>query len=134
MSVSVIHIVAAICLRDGQLLTVRKQGTERFMLPGGKPENGEAPLETLRRELVEELGVEPQGGSVFFGSFRAAAANEAGFEVAAELYRVELGAEVKPAAEIAEISWIDPARPGAITLAPLLAEHVLPRLVAEIGV
>ena len=28
-----------------------------FYLPGGKPAPGEAPLECLRRELEEELGV-----------------------------------------------------------------------------
>ncbi|WP_445678686.1 NUDIX hydrolase [Radicibacter daui] len=133
MSASVIRIVAAVCLQGGHLLTVRKQGTERFMLPGGKPEQGEAPLETLRRELAEELGVAVEGRSLFWGSFTAPAANEAGFEVAAELYRVELQGRVMPAAEIAEISWVDPARPGGIMLAPLLARHVLPLLVAEIG-
>jgi 8-oxo-dGTP pyrophosphatase MutT (NUDIX family) len=134
MSASVIRIVAAVCLQDGYLLTVRKQDTERFMLPGGKPETGEAPLDTLHRELMEELGVGPAVPGLPFGSFRAPAANEAGFEVEALLYKVELSGPVVPAAEIAEIRWVDPADVGEVLLAPLLVLHVLPRLVAEIGV
>ena len=134
MTASVIHIVAAVFLQDGRLLTVRKKGTDHFMLPGGKPETGEAPLETLHRELMEELGVGPVAPILPFGSFRAPAANEAGFEVVAQLYRAELSGPVVPAAEIAEIRWLDPADGGQVLLAPLLVRHVLPRLLAEIGV
>jgi 8-oxo-dGTP diphosphatase len=129
-----IRIVAAICLEDGRLLTVRKHGTSCFMLPGGKPEVAEAPAETLRREVMEELGAGLAGEATLFGEFRAPAANEAGFEVEALLYRVSLAGPVKPAAEIAEIKWIDPAFPAGADLAPLLTGHVLPRLMAEIGV
>ena len=134
MVASVIHIVAAVCLQDRHLLTVRKRGTGYFMLPGGKPETGEAPLETLYRELMEELGVGPAKPGLPFGNFKASAANEAGFEVEAKLYRVELSGPVMPAAEIAEIRWLDPADGSQVPLAPLLVRHVLPRLLAEIGV
>ncbi len=52
-----IHVSAAVIMdADGRLLLVRKEGTTAFMQPGGKPEPGESPSETLSRELAEELG------------------------------------------------------------------------------
>ncbi|HEX7946094.1 MAG TPA: NUDIX domain-containing protein, partial [Phenylobacterium sp.] len=55
----IVEVVGAV-IRDagGRLLTVRKRGTQRFMLPGGKREPGEDDAEALARELREELGVE----------------------------------------------------------------------------
>ena len=54
-----LHIAAA-CLidDDGRLLLVRKRGTRVFMLPGGKREALESPLQTLARELDEELNLQ----------------------------------------------------------------------------
>jgi len=44
--------VSAVVLRNaaGEVLTVRKRNTSRFMLPGGKPDPGETPAETAVRE------------------------------------------------------------------------------------
>jgi len=114
---------------DGRLLVVRKLGTQRFMLPGGKAEPGEAPAQTLARELSEELGVtlisvEP------FGSFEAVAANEPGRTVVGHVHRVTVRGDPFPAAEIAEMHWLDPTPPYSIDLAPLLQTKILPALVA----
>src|SRR5690606_8583644 len=47
-----IHVSAAIIVDgEGRVLVVRKHGTTRFMQPGGKPEPGEIPAQTLAREL-----------------------------------------------------------------------------------
>lgn len=40
------------------------------------------------------------------GQFSAPAANEPGFEVQAELFRVDSAAAVRPAAEIEEVVWL----------------------------
>ena len=58
------HRVVNVCAvairnRDGLVLTVRKQGSDGFMMPGGKPEPGETPLQTACREVNEEIGLTP---------------------------------------------------------------------------
>ena len=51
-------VTASVCvLRDGALLTVRKRGTSRFMLPGGKLELGETPVECAVREAADKAGI-----------------------------------------------------------------------------
>lgn len=128
-------VVSAVVLQDaaGRILTVRKRGTERFMLPGGKPEPGESALETAVREVSEELRVTLAPDALdLLGVVRAAAANEAGFEVEGttfiSLVRVD-ATTIAPAAEIEEIRWLDlTVEPLPEDLAPMLEEQVLPLL------
>jgi 8-oxo-dGTP diphosphatase len=129
-----IHVSAAVILDDhGRLLLVRKAGTTAFMQPGGKPEPGETPDETLRRELREELGVEIASADLrALGSFTAAAANEPGFLVVADVFATDLGTQ-RPVvgAEIEELRWVSRADAEALAgegfdIAPLAREHFLP--------
>lgn len=123
-----IRIAAALLIDAGQrLLLVRKRGTAWFMQPGGKIEPGEQPFDALRRELREELGLDiPPRTARHRGRFAAPAANEPGFIVEAELYALSLDSEPKPAAEIAEIAWLEPDTASALPLAPLTRDHALP--------
>lgn len=50
-------IVRGVCIRDGAILLAYVRDKEYFFLPGGHVEPGESILETLRREIDEELGV-----------------------------------------------------------------------------
>jgi 8-oxo-dGTP pyrophosphatase MutT (NUDIX family) len=123
----VVEVVAAL-LTDaaGRLVLVRKRGTARFMQPGGKPEPGETPREALVRELAEELRFRPAPESlVHLGRFETAAANEPGFLVRAEVFRATTDAELRPAAEIAEVLAVRPEEAAALgdRLAPLA--HIL---------
>lgn len=128
-------VVSAVVLRDeaGRILTVRKRGTDRFMLPGGKPEPGETPLETAVREVGEELQITINPDDLaLIGVVRAAAANEAGFQVEGTTYRAlspVVADDLAAAAEIEEIRWLDvTVEPLPDDLAPMLVEQVLPML------
>ncbi|MBC6767830.1 MULTISPECIES: TIGR00730 family Rossman fold protein [Corynebacterium] len=135
-------VVAAMVVTDpvGRVLCVRKRGTDTFMLPGGKFEPGESvdnPEVTAAREVSEELGVDIELSQLRpWNIARAAAANEAGFEVVGHHVRYvgeftdEL-ANVQPHAEIEEVRWLDPWLPTG-KIAPMLAETTLPKLREEL--
>lgn len=60
-----IEVVAAVIVRDGEVLATRRgygewQGWWEF--PGGKMEAGESPRDALRREIREELDAEIEVG------------------------------------------------------------------------
>ncbi|WP_296178703.1 NUDIX hydrolase [Pseudomonas sp. UBA1879] len=124
----VIRIAAALLIgADGRTLLVRKRGTQAFMQPGGKIDAGETAPVALARELHEELGlrIEPDQAA-FLGEFSAMAANEPGFEVNCQLYRLDVDQDVVPAAEIEEVVWIDAGSVDHLHLAPLTQDSILP--------
>jgi len=125
---NLIRIAAALLLNaEGQTLLVRKRGTTAFMQPGGKIEAHELPVHALARELEEELGLQiDPAQACFLGQFSAPAANEPGFVVQAEIFQLTIDADVKPAAEIEEVIWIDPATDAGLVLAPLTRDLILP--------
>lgn len=114
-----IHVSALVIRNDqGHFLGVRKKGTAKFMMPGGKPEPGESPEDTIRRETREELGI-TLGQLTHLGTFIAPAANEVGHRVVAEVFVSPYIGGAVPAAEIADLRWCDPVN-RAEDLAPLL--------------
>lgn len=129
-------VVAAVAfVRDGRVLTVRKEGTSRFMLVGGKLEPGESAHDAAVRESEEEVGVTPEGLTLV-GEFLADAANEPGHHVQSTVYTEALdsrpGAEPVASGEIAELRWMRLADATRYDdLAPLLEHHVLPALLGR---
>ncbi|MBV4537624.1 MULTISPECIES: NUDIX hydrolase [Pseudomonas] len=125
---NIIRIAAALLIDpQGRTLLVRKRGTQAFMQPGGKIDAGETPQQALVRELHEELGlrVDPEHAE-YLGQFSAPAANEPGFEVQAELFRVHSAEAVAPAAEIEEVLWLAAEQTPTFELAPLTRDLILP--------
>ncbi|MEW9905056.1 NUDIX hydrolase [Pseudomonas putida] len=123
-----IRIAAALLIDpQGRTLLVRKHGTQAFMQPGGKIDAGESPQAALVRELHEELGLRlDPAQAVYLGQFSAPAANEPGFEVQAELFRVDSAEDVAPAAEIEEVVWLAADQATDLELAPLTRDLILP--------
>lgn len=130
-------VVTGVVVQDdaGRVLTVRKRGTERFMLPGGKPEPGESPAQTGARELGEELGLRVDPASMqLLGAFSGPAANEPGRLLESTVFHARPEGVPRAAAEIDELRWL-PVDAGALDaeitpelLAPMLADNVLPIL------
>ena len=124
------RVVAAAIVDRGRVLLVSKQeAPDVFYLPGGKPVMGEEPLETLARELTEELGVAIVDAEPFSVVSDEAALE--GTEMEMRVYLVRVGGPIEPRAEIAAHAWVraDGESPGR--LAPAIRNHVLPQLAAR---
>lgn len=124
-------VVAAVVIRDvdGRILLVRKEGTARFMLPGGKIESDETAAACAIREAEEELGVvlDPAQLEVV-GEWDAPAANEPGRIVHGSVFSHPWLPGITVSGEIAELLWFDPASARRPDLAPLFEHRVLPTL------
>ena len=100
------------------------------MLPGGKPEADEDLRATAIRELAEEVGLElAENDLLDWGIHTDVAANEPDTTVRAGVYAWtrRVTDTLLPAAEIAEIRWLELDHPTG-KLAPLLVT-LLPRII-----
>lgn len=121
-----IHKVGLAAERDGRLLVARKRGSDIFILPGGKPEGEESDLQTLSREIHEELGCGIDR-PILRGIFTDVAAGMAEAVVVVRLYSGNLVGEPRPCSEIEELAWVDIRKP-VLRLAPSIENGVLPFL------
>lgn len=116
-------------VQDGCLLLVRKRGADCYILPGGKPEQGEDDLAALRREINEELGCTLSPQCVrYLGDFRDRAAGLTDTEVVVKLYVGTLVGDPIPQAEIEQFIWFNPRRDANTKLAPSLTDSIVPYL------
>ena len=105
---AVIDKVAFLYLQDGKILSTRSKGKDKYYIPGGKREAGETDIETLVREVKEELSVDiVESSAKFYGVFEAQAHGKAeGVIVKMTCYTAEYTGELKADSEIAEIVWL----------------------------
>ena len=108
---AVIDKVAFLYLQDGKILSTRSKGKDKYYIPGGKREAGESDIETLVREVKEELSVNIiESSAKLYGVFEAQAHGKAeGVIVKMTCYTAEFTGELKADSEIAGIVWLTTA-------------------------
>ncbi|MEE6263981.1 NUDIX hydrolase [Plantactinospora sonchi] len=104
----VIDKVAWIRIEDGRILSTRSRGKDVYYLPGGKREPGESDVETLLREVEEELTVAIVAETARpAGVFEASAhGHPAGVRVRMTCYTGDYRGTLAPSSEIAEVVWL----------------------------
>jgi len=121
-------VVRAVIEQDGKYLFVRNKGADFWCLPGGKVDAGEAIIDALVREMVEETCVRPTVGRLLFVQqlFRDDAERlEFFFEVtnAADFAEIDLRATTHGLLELDDIRF---ETPGVVRVLPEFLATDLP--------
>lgn len=100
--------IAWIRLDSGRILSTRSRGKDVYYIPGGKREVGETDLQTLVREIDEELAVAISPATArHFGTFEAQAHGHAtGIAVRMTCYTADYRGTLTPSSEIEELVWL----------------------------
>ncbi|MET9923790.1 MULTISPECIES: NUDIX domain-containing protein [unclassified Streptomyces] len=107
MMAVLIDTVAWVLIEDGRILCARPQGKDVFYIPGGKREGAETDLETLLREIEEELtvGLIPET-VVHAGTYEAHAHDGPGAPlVRMSCYYADHRGVLAASSEIEEVAW-----------------------------
>jgi 8-oxo-dGTP diphosphatase len=99
-----IDTVAWVRLEHGRILCARPRGKDVFYIPGGKREGAETDLQTLLREIAEELTVALLPATVrHVGTYQAAEPD--GPVVRMSCYTAEYTGTLAASSEIDELAW-----------------------------
>ncbi len=118
-------------IKSNKLLVVRAKGSSYFLMPGGKPKEGETEIAALKREIMEELGCGIDDASLtLLGRFEDFT-SDGKSRVAIDLFAGELIGEPKPSSEIEELKWISAADAISPFLTPIVKKQILPFLIGR---
>jgi 8-oxo-dGTP diphosphatase len=106
---NVIDKLAWIEIQNKQILSTKSFGKDKYYIPGGKREAGESDKEALVREIKEELSVDLIDESIqYVGTFEAQAHGKPeGVNVKMTCYTASYTGQIKNAAEIEEVIWLN---------------------------
>jgi len=101
--------IALIEIKNGQILSAKSIGKNKYYLPGGKRELGETDAQTLIREIKEELDVDIQSSSIkHVGTFTALSDGaKDGTIVKMTCYKAAYEGTPQATNEIEEIRWLN---------------------------
>lgn len=111
--------IALLYIRDKKVLGSRSKGKDTFYFPGGKREGKETDIETLVREIKEEMNVDIIPSSVkYYGVFEAQAHGKAeGIVVKMTCYTADFDGDMIASNEIEELRWF--GKEGAVKSSPV---------------
>ena len=101
--------IALIKIENGKILSTKSKGKNKYYLPGGKRENSETDVQTLIREIKEELSVDIIKESIeYVGTFKAQSDGAMdGIIVKMTCYQANYIGDLKADNEIEEIRWLN---------------------------
>jgi 8-oxo-dGTP pyrophosphatase MutT (NUDIX family) len=140
--------IAGLGFRNGHVLVHRAVHEDFWSFPGGRAEIGETSVETLKREMVEELGVEVTVGRMLwtvenFFRYEDDDYHEIGFYYLMEIpehfpfHATEIVHRLKDGESNLEFKWVNATRAALIALdipPYFIAEHIenLPQMPVHI--
>ena len=100
--------IAFLYPKDGMILSSRNEGKDVWYIPGGKREPGETDLDTLIREVREELAVDViPGTEKLFGVFMSDAHGKAsGVKIRMTCYTADFTGTLSASSEVEEIRFM----------------------------
>jgi 8-oxo-dGTP diphosphatase len=120
-------------VKDGKILMVRtKNNKEIFYMIGGKPDQGESDIECVKRETLEEVGIEVDAATLkYLGEWEDATKPDSRWDrVTVRLFIGELVGKPKPSSEVVELRWMDSTIEDK-HLTPISINHLFPFLKKE---
>ncbi|MGO4617510.1 NUDIX domain-containing protein [Nocardia sp. 2YAB30] len=101
-----IDTVAWVRIEGGRILCARPRGKDIFYIPGGKREGGETDLQTLLREIEEELTVALLPATVaHVGTYEAVHEPGSTLVVRMSCYTADYRGTLAASSEIEEVAW-----------------------------
>ncbi len=120
-----------IIVRDKKFLINRKYNTKLFLVPGGKPEEGEKIEDCLKREIKEEHQADVKIETIkLLGNFEDTAANEPNTIISIDVYVGEIEGKPIPSREIEEQRWFG-RNDNPEILSPVTKNKILPVLIKK---
>jgi len=116
------HTVRGILLKNKQILLVTGHGADFYWTPGGGVENNETIVETLHREIKEELGVVVTTYKPYY-SYEYK-------DQKVDNFIIEVEGDISANVEITSIAWYD-SNTTSTKLSNGFNEVLKPRLVAD---
>lgn len=128
---NMIDKVGGVIIKDKRILVVRKKTKENFqeyIIPGGKRECKESDLDTLQRELLEELNVSVLEAE-YLGKYRDIAVFE-NIPIMVTTYITTIKGNISVQNEIKEYEWIDRNfEEKGIKVGSIIKKYIIPELI-----
>ncbi|WP_414043421.1 NUDIX hydrolase [Macrococcus sp. EM39E] len=95
-------------IKDNKLLLVKVRDNEKYYLPGGKIETGESDIESLTREMEEELSVKLDASKLaYLDTIIGPAYPDTNHDVELRCYTYEGLDTVEKSSEITDVQYMD---------------------------